>query len=43
MAWKIVDAASGVLEEGETRIADMREMQPWPTGALAEAYRTDTG
>jgi hypothetical protein len=43
MAWKIVDAASGALEEGETRIADMREMQPWPTGALAEAYRTDTG
>ena len=43
MAWKIVDAASGVLEEGETRIADMREMQPWPTGATAEAYQTRAG
>jgi Transmembrane protein of unknown function (DUF3556) len=37
MRWKIVDAASGVLEEGETEIAPMRELQPWPTGRYAEA------
>jgi hypothetical protein len=39
MAWKIVDAATGVLEEGETRIADIAELQPWPTGVHAEALR----
>jgi hypothetical protein len=38
MAWKIVDAASGVLETGETAIAPMRALQPWPTGAYAEAF-----
>jgi len=37
MQWKIVDAASGVLEEGETAIAPMRGLQPWPTGEHAEA------
>jgi hypothetical protein len=39
MAWKIVDAASGVLEEGSTEIAPMRAFQPWPTGKYAEAFR----
>ena len=38
MAWKIVDAASGVLEEGESVIAPLRACQAWPTGELAEAY-----
>ncbi|TFG96024.1 MAG: hypothetical protein E4H11_04075 [Myxococcales bacterium] len=37
MQWKVVDAASGVLEEGETEIAPMRGLQPWPTGKHAEA------
>jgi hypothetical protein len=37
MAWKIVDAASGVLEEGVTDLDRFREVQPWPTGAHAEA------
>ncbi|MCX5739427.1 MAG: DUF3556 domain-containing protein [Proteobacteria bacterium] len=37
MRWQILDAASGVLEEGETEIAPMRALQPWPTGAHAEA------
>jgi hypothetical protein len=37
MQWKIADAASGVLEEGETEIAPMRALQPWPTGPYAEA------
>jgi hypothetical protein len=38
MRWKIVDAADGVLEEGETEIARMRGLQPWPAGAHAEAF-----
>ena len=38
MAWKIVDAASGVIETGETEIAPMRDVQPWPTGEYAEAF-----
>ena len=38
MQWKIVDAASGVLEEGESEIAPMRALQPWPTGEYAEAF-----
>jgi hypothetical protein len=39
MAWKIADAATGVLETGETRIADVAEQQPWPTGAQAAAFQ----
>jgi len=39
MAWKVVDAASGVLEQGETELAPMRSQPPWPTGAYAEALR----
>jgi hypothetical protein len=39
MRWKIVDAASGVIEEGETTLAPMRAVQPWPTGQYAEAFR----
>ena len=38
MRWQIVDAASGVLEEGETALAPMRTVQPWPTGKYAEAF-----
>jgi len=38
MAWKVVDAASGVLEQGETEISPMRAQQPWPTGRHAEAF-----
>jgi len=37
MRWQIADAASGVLEEGETAIAPMRALQPWPTGEHAAA------
>jgi len=37
MEWKIVDAATGVLETGVTRLADFRELQPWPTGRYAAA------
>ncbi len=38
MAWKVVDAKDGVLEEGETQMAPMRACQPWPTGVYAEAF-----
>ena len=38
LAWKVVDAVSGVLERGETEIAPMRAYQPWPTGEYAEAF-----
>jgi hypothetical protein len=38
MQWQIVDAASGVLEQGETLLAPMRAVQPWPTGKYAEAF-----
>ena len=37
MAWKVVDAKSGIVEAGETEIAPMRALQPWPTGEYAEA------
>ena len=44
MAWKAVDAATGLVAEGETAIAPMRALQPWPTGAYAEALaRTPMG
>jgi hypothetical protein len=38
LAWTIADAATGVLERGETRIADIADLQPWPTGPHAEAF-----
>ena len=38
MQWKIVDAASGEIARGETVLAKMRGLQPWPTGAYAEAF-----
>jgi hypothetical protein len=38
MRWQIVDAASGVIEQGETELAPMRAVQPWPTGKYAEAF-----
>jgi hypothetical protein len=31
MAWKVADAASGVVAEGESEIAPLRALQPWPT------------
>lgn len=43
MAWRIVDAATGVLEEGQTAIADMLARQPWPTGSRAAAFTARHG
>jgi hypothetical protein len=37
MAWKVYDAADGLLAEGETEIAKVRHLQPWPVGDCAEA------
>jgi hypothetical protein len=41
MKWKIVDAATGLLEEGETAISSARALQPWPEGEHAEAFVRD--
>jgi hypothetical protein len=41
MRWTVADAAAGVLAEGETVLAPMREMQPWPTGRYADALLRD--
>jgi len=38
MRWKIVDAATGVLEEGETEIRPLEAVQPYPTGEYAAAF-----
>jgi hypothetical protein len=38
MHWKVVDAASGVIADGETVLSNFRELQPWPTGRYAEAF-----
>lgn len=38
MAWKAVDAVTGILAQGKTEIAPMRDKQPWPTGEYAEAF-----
>jgi hypothetical protein len=39
MAWKTVDAVTGVLAEGETEMAPKLVDQPWPTGEAAERLR----
>jgi hypothetical protein len=33
----VVDAASGLVDEGHTLIAPTRAFQPWPEGEHAEA------
>jgi hypothetical protein len=38
MKWQVVDAATGGVAEGETVLASMRSLQPWPTGKYAEAF-----
>jgi hypothetical protein len=40
MQWTIVDAATGLVASGETVLAAMREVQPWPTGRYAEAFQS---
>jgi hypothetical protein len=37
MAWRVADAATGAVAAGESKIADMVERQPWPTGTAAAA------
>lgn len=43
MAWRIVDAATGELDRGVSRVADIADNQPWPTGEDAEAYSAAGG
>jgi hypothetical protein len=43
MRWKVVDAKSGIVAEGETEIAPMRGLQPWPTGEYAQAFAREHG
>ncbi len=31
--WRIVDAATGTIDEGHLRVDDLRRLQPWPTEA----------
>jgi hypothetical protein len=38
MHWKVVDAKTGLVAEGETAMAPMHELQPWPTGEYAEGF-----
>jgi hypothetical protein len=37
MRWRIADAAGGLLDAGESEIAPMRALPPWPAGPYAEA------
>ena len=39
MKWRIVDAAAGLLETGETDIPAMKDETPYPDGEYAEALR----
>ena len=39
MAWRVVDAKTGQMAEGESLIKDMIQWQPWPTGPRAEAFK----
>ena len=38
MAWKAVDAATGVIAEGESEVSRMRAWQAWPEGDAARAF-----
>jgi hypothetical protein len=35
MAWRIADAAGGPIARGESRIAEMKQRQPWPDWPLS--------
>jgi hypothetical protein len=37
MHWEIHDAVRGKIDEGDTRLADYLDVQPYPTGRFAEA------
>jgi hypothetical protein len=37
MRWRVVDAASGAVADGESMIAPMRALPPWPAGPLSRA------
>jgi hypothetical protein len=37
MAWRILDAATGLVAEGTTDLTTLRDATPWPSGRHAEA------
>jgi hypothetical protein len=37
MHWRVIDAVRGVIAEGNTKLADYDDVQPYPTGRYAEA------
>jgi hypothetical protein len=41
LRWRVADAASGVVAEGETRIGPLRSLQPWPAGEHARALERE--
>jgi len=43
MHWRVVDAKTGLLDEGHTEIAPMRAQPPWPTGEYAAAFSRPGG
>lgn len=43
MHWRVYDAASGLVTEGKTKLADYEGHQPWPVGDVARALTTKTG
>ena len=38
MHWRVYDGVRGKIAEGHTKLADYENVQPYPTGAYAEAY-----
>ncbi|MFN8599717.1 MAG: DUF3556 domain-containing protein [Candidatus Binatia bacterium] len=43
MHWRVIDAVDGVVAQGHTRLNDYRDVQPWPTGRVAEALSRGHG
>ncbi len=37
MHWRVYDAVRGKIAEGETKMDDYKEHQPWPQGDVAKA------
>jgi len=42
-AWRVLDPATGPIASGESKLSEMVERHPWPTGALAEPYARGGG
>ena len=42
MQWRVVDAKTGLVEQGATEIEPLRNRPPWPTEALAPGLQAPT-